>query len=300
VKDSSLERKPGLHPRNPHGARYDFDGLVKALPELAAFVITSPRGEATIDFADPRAVKALNRALLVHHYGIAWWDIPPGYLCPPIPGRADYIHHLADLLSEGGPVPTGPGVRILDIGTGANGIYPILGSRSYGWSFVGSDIDAGALKAVRAIVASNPALSERVEIRRQEPGRILQGLVRDGERFDACLCNPPFHASPEEARAGSQRKWRNLGKGTAPVLNFGGRGGELWCEGGEQAFLLQLIEESHRLPEACRWFTSLVSREESLASLRRALSRAHVKAQRVIPMAQGQKKSRILAWSYLG
>ena len=41
----------------------------------------------------------LNRAILMHHYGVKSWDIPAGYLCPPIPGRADYIHSVADLLA---------------------------------------------------------------------------------------------------------------------------------------------------------------------------------------------------------
>jgi 23S rRNA (adenine1618-N6)-methyltransferase len=52
----------------------------------------------TIDFSDPEAVKSLNQALLISYY-----DIQMGYshyLCPPIPGRADYIHYIADLLAE--------------------------------------------------------------------------------------------------------------------------------------------------------------------------------------------------------
>lgn len=95
-----MTTKPGLHPRNRHQNRYDFTALQQANPELTAFVRRSPAGEPTIDFADPLAVKALNRALLAHHYQVKNWDIPDGFLCPPVPGRADYIHHLADLLAQ--------------------------------------------------------------------------------------------------------------------------------------------------------------------------------------------------------
>lgn len=104
--------KGQLHPRNPHQGRYDFPALTACLPELAAFVTITPRGEESIDFADPAAVKALNRALLAHFYGVRHWDIPPGYLCPPIPGRADYVHTAADLLalSAAGEIPRGPKV----------------------------------------------------------------------------------------------------------------------------------------------------------------------------------------------
>ena len=100
--------KPGLHPRNRDLAGYDFAALAAASPGLARYLITTPAGTpgttkptagTSIDFANPAAVKAFNRALLVHHYGISGWDIPAGYLCPPIPGRADYIHHVADLLA---------------------------------------------------------------------------------------------------------------------------------------------------------------------------------------------------------
>src|SRR2546426_285023 len=91
--------KAGLHPRNPHRARYDFAELCRSSPALAPFVGHNNYGGESIDFANPAAVKALNQALLKKFYGVAQWDIPAGYLCPPIPGRADYLHHVADLLA---------------------------------------------------------------------------------------------------------------------------------------------------------------------------------------------------------
>jgi 23S rRNA (adenine1618-N6)-methyltransferase len=83
--------KASLHPRNRHQGRYDFPALIKTTPELAKFVITNPYGKESIDFASPDAVRVFNRALLKAFYGIEHWDIPADYLCPPVPGRADYI-----------------------------------------------------------------------------------------------------------------------------------------------------------------------------------------------------------------
>ncbi|MBL0212127.1 MAG: 23S rRNA (adenine(1618)-N(6))-methyltransferase RlmF [Holophagaceae bacterium] len=295
--------KPGLHPRNPHRQGYDFGQLMASCPELRPFVGPNAHGGESIDFADPAAVKMLNRALLKHVHGIAHWDLPPGFLCPPVPGRADYLHYLADLLAEGhgGVVPTGARVRVLDIGVGANLIYPLVGQATFGWRFLGSDIDAKALAAGRRILAAN-GLSQAIELRQQQPPAIFRGLLKDDETFDLSLCNPPFHASLEEAQAGSQRKWTNLGRGGAstatPALNFGGQGGELWCVGGEAAFLRRMIEESAAIPERCLWFTSLLSKSSNLPGILRALKWAQVRAQRVIPMAQGQKRSRIVAWTY--
>ncbi|MEO6324921.1 MAG: RlmF-related methyltransferase, partial [Thermoanaerobaculia bacterium] len=123
--------KPGLHPRNPHRHRYDFSQLIASSPALGPYVRPNAHGDPSIDYANPDAVLALNRALLKHVHGIAHWDVPPGFLCPPVPGRADYLHHAADLLagSNGGEIPRGSGVRVLDIGVGANVIYPVIGHR---------------------------------------------------------------------------------------------------------------------------------------------------------------------------
>ena len=84
----------GFHPKNKHHGKYDFKTLIAANPDLATFVAVNEFGTETIDFANPDAVKMLNKALLLHFYGLKNWDIPKGFLCPPIPGRADYIHYL--------------------------------------------------------------------------------------------------------------------------------------------------------------------------------------------------------------
>lgn len=295
-----------LHPRNRHSGRYDFATLIECCPELAPFVAPNAYGDDSIDFADPTAVRALNRALLRKFYSVLAWDIPARYLCPPIPGRADYLHHLADLLaaSNGGEIPRGAAVRVLDVGTGANLIYPLIGHSEYGWRFVGSDIDRGALANAQAIIDANDGLADTIELRHQaSPASVFTGIVRRDERFDLVMCNPPFHASMDDARAGSLRKWKNLGKdsGTmkAPALNFGGRSAELVCAGGEAGFIRRMIEESALIPERCRWFTSLVSKADNLRAIEHALKAAGVRTRRTIEMAQGQKRSRIVAWTFL-
>ncbi len=295
---------PTFHPRNRHQGRYDFPQLIASSPELGAFMITNPYGKPSIDFADPAAVRVFNRALLKAHYGIAFWDIPADYLCPPIPGRADYVHQLADLLAKdnGGQVPRGPLVQALDIGVGANCIYPLLGHSDYRWQFIGSDIDTQALAAARTIVQAN-GLGKAVSLRLQKhPNDILKGLLEPGEQLDMTLCNPPFHASREEANRGSQRKWRALGKADPkrklPVLNFGGQNNELWCEGGELRFVCQLINESLAFSQNVLWFSSLVSKATNLPGIEATLRKVGAVEYHILPMGQGQKQSRLVAWSY--
>lgn len=292
-----------LHPRNKHQSRYDFGLLVKATPELATFVSENKYGDESIDFANPQAVKCLNKALLAHFYGIEHWDIPEGYLCPPIPGRADYIHYAADLLASYNDqiIPKGSKIRVLDIGVGANCVYPIIGHREYGWTFVGSEIDAIGIKAAKNIIDINPALKNAVEVRLQvNKNAIFKGIIHKEERFDLSICNPPFHASAAVALEGSQRKVRNLGHKNyvKPTLNFGGQASELWTEGGEVGFIAKMIDESKLFGRQCVWFTTLVSKSDSLPAIYAMLERAGVKETRTNNMTTGNKVTRIVAWSF--
>ena len=303
LKKSFPPVKDSLHPRNPHRSRYDFPALIAAFPALAPFVAKNAWGDDSVDFADPAAVKMLNRALLAHFYGITDWDIPEGYLCPPIPGRADYLHYVADLLSRsnGGRIPQGDAVCVLDIGVGANAIYPMIGRVAYGWRFVGTDIDPAALKNAEHIFDCNAVLARGFASQLQtQREHIFEGVIQPGEFFDLTVCNPPFHSSAADAAGGTRRKLRNLGHDQPGklALNFGGQGNELWCEGGEIAFVKQMIRESRVFGPQCLWFTTLVSKQDNLPLIQDALKRAGARAVEVLDMAQGQKISRVVAWSF--
>jgi 23S rRNA (adenine1618-N6)-methyltransferase len=288
--------KTNLHPRNKHREAYDFQALREVLSELGQFIKVNEYGNESIDFFNPEAVKALNFAILKHFYKIENWGIPPNYLCPPIPGRADYIHYLADII---GPQKTK--INCLDIGIGANCIYPIIGVSEYDWDFVGSDIDPTSIKNAQQIIDSNSILKDKIELRLQTNNKsIFEGVIQANQRFTATLCNPPFHSSAEKARVGSKRKISNLKKEKTNVvtLNFGGQSNELWCEGGELQFVKQLILESQKFAKNCVWFTTLISKKDHLLSLYRLFKKLKVEEIKTIQMGQGNKISHLLAWTY--
>ncbi|MFM9682985.1 RlmF-related methyltransferase, partial [Streptomyces brasiliscabiei] len=88
-------------------------------------------------------------------------------------------------------------------------------------------------------------LQRQLSLRQQaNPQAIFHGVIQKGDYLDLTLCNPPFHDSPDAAAAGSARKQRNLGLDSAAPLNFAGQANELWCEGGEPAFLRRMLAES--------------------------------------------------------
>lgn len=293
-----------MHQRNKHKGQYDFDQLIACCPELAPHVALNKHGNLSINFFDNNAVKLLNKALLQSYYGVKDWDIPTGYLCPPIPGRADYIHSVADLLASynKGIIPTGNDIVCLDIGVGANCVYPLIGHKEYDWSFIGSDIDKEAIKSGRAILKKNPKLESHIDLRWQsKPQHIFDGIIRPTKPIDLIICNPPFHTSKEEAKAGSLRKLTNLKKEAVDevALNFAGKSTELYCDGGEKKFISTMIKESQNFKKSCFWFSTLVSQSSHLRPLDFALKKAKASRIETIDIVHGNKKSRILAWTFL-
>ncbi len=303
MKENTTE-KSHLHPRNLHRKGYDFEALILNCPALEPFVFTNKYGTQTIDFSDAEAVKNLNKALLLSYYNIVYWDIPPTYLCPPIPGRVDYIHYLADLLASSNhdEIPISESIQGLDIGIGANCIYPILGNALYNWSFVGTDTDEKAMHNCKNIISQNPQLIDAISLQLQTESRfIFKNIITAEDRFAFTMCNPPFHASQLEANKANLRKINTLqnSKSVKPVLNFGGQNAELWCDGGEIRFITQMIFESAKYAQQVLWFTTLVSKKDNLASIYKTLQKVNPAAIKTIDMAQGQKNSRIVAWTFL-
>ena len=298
-----MSEKSSLHPRNLHRNSYDFEALIFVLPELKHYVFKNDYDTLTINFNIPKAVRLLNKALLLKYYNVKDWYIPDENLCPPIPGRADYVHYLADLLAEdNGEIPTGTPVKGLDIGTGANLVYPLIANNSYGWEMLGTDINPNSLENAQKILESNPDLKENIQLKLQpDSNLIFKNIILSKDRFTFSMCNPPFHESEEDAMLGNRRKNNNLRKKKIqnPKLNFGGQHSELWCEGGEMAFIKKMIKESVQFSSQVLWFTSLVSKKDNLHQLTTLLKNLNVPEFKIIDMTQGQKISRILVWTFI-
>jgi len=287
-----------LHPQNIHIENYNFDSLSQKHSELSEHVFINDYGNKSIDFSNSESVLQLNMALLRLHYGIEGYELPKGYLCPAIPGRVDYIHYIADLLSEENKTEN---IKGLDIGTGANCIYPILATQTYDWRMVGCDIDKFAVDAAKNNVSLTKALKDKIEIRHQSNNaNIFEGIINVNEKFDFTMCNPPFHTSEKEALSATKQKMKNLKSEVYdPNLksNFSGQANELWCNGGESLFIKRMIKQSVAFKDQVGWFTSLVSKKENLSKLKKQLDK--LKAEhRIVEMEIGNKKTRFIAWKF--
>ena len=293
-----------LHSRNKNRERYDLNALITSNPELAKYVKANKFGIDSVDFSNPVAVKLLNKALLNYYYGINNWEFPDENLCPPIPGRADYIHHIADLLSENnfGTIPIGDKITCFDIGIGANCIYPIIGVTEYDWKFIGSDIDPKSIASAQNIVNANSILKNKIECRLQTDSKdVFYGIISREDKIDLSICNPPFHSSIEDAQKGTRRKVKNLSGKTikTPQLNFAGVSKELICDGGEHKFIHNMIRESKKFSKNCFWFSTLVSKQSNLKGIYKSLEKFEANQIKTISMGTGNKSSRIVAWTFL-
>jgi 23S rRNA (adenine1618-N6)-methyltransferase len=302
--EKKQQEKSRLHSRNKNRERYDLTALISANPELKTYVKPNKFGDDSVDFSNPQAVKQLNISILNHYYGIENWDFPDENLCPPIPGRADYIHHIADLLSGNnfGRIPVGDKITCLDIGTGASCIYPIIGVTEYQWKFIGTDVNAESIASAKNIVNSNSLLKDKIECKLQKrPKNIFRGILAKEDKVDLTICNPPFHSSLEEAEKGTRRKIKNLSRETVktPELNFAGISEELICEGGEIQFLENMMRESKLRAKSCFWFSTLVSKKSNLKKVSKVLEELKAVQVKTIPMGTGNKSSRIIAWTFL-
>jgi len=266
---------------------YEMDLLSEVHPPLAEHVYTNTYDKKTIDFGKAKAVLALNTALVKHHYKLEYWQIPDGYLCPSIPGRALYMEQLSDLLHDFKKPARKKNnkIKVLDIGTGSSLIYPTIGHSDYGWSFIGTDISKEALGSAQTIIDKNKKL------------KIFTNIIPEGEYLDAVVCNPPFYGSQEEAKQANTRKQNNL-KLKSTERNFSGTANELWCVGGERAFVQQLITESAERPTQVLWYSTLVSQEASIPKYEKRLEQLECKEAVVLDVSVGNKKARALAWTY--
>jgi 23S rRNA (adenine1618-N6)-methyltransferase len=301
VKKTPVKSK--LHSRNRNREPYDLKALVNVVPELENHVKPNKYGVESIDFANSISVKLLNKALMHQYYGIKKWDFPDENLCPPIPGRADYLHYLADLLTEknNNDIQQGGQITGLDIGTGASCIYPILGVVEYDWNFIATDIDSHSIASAKKIMEANESLNGKIELRLQNnPKRIFEGIFNSEEKIDFTISNPPFHASREMALKGTRRKVKNLSgnKDSNPELNFAGMSNELITAGGEAKFIKTMIGESKNYAAQCGWFTTLVSKQDNLKEIYKLLKKVEVKDLKTIPMGTGNKSSRFVAWTF--
>ncbi|OWZ61579.1 hypothetical protein AYX15_06227 [Cryptococcus neoformans] len=285
-----------MHQNNPYlKQKPDFARLASRYPKFAPFVNVSEDGYPSINFQDPTALRELTKCLLKEDWGLDV-DLREDRLCPTIPNRLDYIYHVLDLEPHLPSSSLRP-LRILDIGTGATAIYPILLSRLRPDSrIVATEIDESSYNHAKATLEKNNIPPSSITILKSPtPDPILFPLWEckgKSEDWDFTICNPPFFASSQEMLQGMEQKDRQAH--AAPTASDN----ELITRGGELAFITSMIRESIDIGQRCTWYTTLVGKYSSLQPLVETLGEFKIDNYFVINIKQSRTSRWILGWSH--
>ncbi|KAF8359872.1 mett-10 [Pristionchus pacificus] len=276
-----------MHERNPYARPPDFARLCAAHADLRPHCKLVANGKVHLDFADDAAVRALTRALLKQDFALDV-DLPSGSLCPRVPQRLNYLLWIEDVIVASGL--DADAVRGIDIGTGASCIYALLGARRFGWSFTATEAELSSSEVARQNVARN-GLSERVDVvKTTVDGAIIEDVIASSPHphYTFCMCNPPFfdgdgetgerfvERGEEGKEVGGRKEWENAvvgGKRPAPRSGTVAGENELATEGGECAFVGRMFEESARMRDGVRFYTTMLGKKSSVAVLMGRLAR---------------------------
>lgn len=295
-----------MHPKNRY--RYEkpnFQLLAEIYPSLSRYVVQKERvanDDALIfDFKDWDACRELVKVQFKHDFGITWTVSKP-YLIPPIANRLNYICFIHDLLLLWSPEPRTRASyewKILDVGCGANLVYPLLGAAYFGWSFVGCDISSDALRLAVGNRDANTSIAPLIMLRKVEKqscqgahdtggGRGIIGscvLPEDGV-FDACMCNPPFFSDVNEM-------------GQNPQTDYGGTLMEMIYPGGEEKFVTEMIQDSLGHKASVAWFSTMVGKKRTFKVAKKLLYSLGNNVIRTSELVQGVTHRWVISWSFI-
>uniref|UniRef100_A0A182WDY1 U6 small nuclear RNA (adenine-(43)-N(6))-methyltransferase n=1 Tax=Anopheles minimus TaxID=112268 RepID=A0A182WDY1_9DIPT len=286
-----------MHPRNRYRQKPNFHLLVKQYPELNEVARVDLTGKVKLDYRNKRAVHLLSKCLLLRDFGLKL-ELPPNKLVPTLPLRLNYIHWLEDIgsVAQWQDKET---VRGIDIGCGASCIYPLLAvvQSQQRWHMVAIEKAEDSLESAKANVIRNELQGcINVQSQKLEGNTILLDVLKDfpNERFDFCMCNPPFFDSNSNElkphdRTGKRREPSNASTGSLE---------ELCTEGGEVKFISQIIEESLQLKDRVSVYTTMIGHKSSYEKILRALKQASIHNITVSRFCQGNTTRWAVAWSF--
>ncbi|KAK6343318.1 hypothetical protein TWF730_010909 [Orbilia blumenaviensis] len=282
-----------MHPKNVYKNGVSFAQLAKEYPGLAKCL----KGANSLNFHDPESVRQLAKALLKKEFNLEV-NLQEDRLCPGVPNRLNYILWLNDLLMdthEEGISPGSSKVTGVDIGTGASAIYPLLGCAQFPtWNFLATEIDSQSVSSAATNIEQN-ALEDRITLLDVSSSSTIfpEEVVSHPLNIDFTMCNPPFYASINEMLSSAKKK------AVPPLSACTGSTTEMVTDGGEVAFVNRMVEESLKLREKVKWYTSMLGKRSSVEKIVDRLRESGVGNYVVGEFIQGSKTKRwAVGWSF--
>ena len=244
--------------------RIDLEELRKEYPELCPYIKENPTNELIFesDYKDEKLQIRFVQILLSKYYNIPQWHLLPGRLVPHPKLREQYLHWISHLplnIHSGGDTENEynhpENIRILEIGTGSNCIFPLLCGKHFKWEIVSTDIDSEALEEAEILLKENN-IEDIAQLRLQkDPTNIYINIINEGEFFHYAIANPPYYDSMVGIEIATSR---------LKVMEYMTKGGEL-------EFVRGMIRESLGFRANVGWFSTIVGIQEHYDILYREL-----------------------------
>ncbi|KAF3918591.1 hypothetical protein AA313_de0201915 [Arthrobotrys entomopaga] len=325
-----------MHPRNVYKNSISFSQLAKENPNFAKCL----KGASSIDFHDPESIRQLAKALLRKDFNLQVElpedrlcpAVFPKFISEQkdnfdsklmyIFARLNYILWLSDLLvdththiqSAGPPKVTGVDMYIYIpknklqcekvsnlhsstcSGTGASAIYPLLGCAQFPhWNFIATEIDPASLLHASKNIQQN-SLETRITLVDVSHAEYIfpKEVTESAESIDFTMCNPPFYSSVNDMMSSAKLK------SVPPLSACTGSTTEMVTEGGEVAFVGRIIDESLKLREKVRWYTSMLGKLTSVEKVVDKLKENEISNYVVGEFVQGVGKTKrwAVGWSF--
>ncbi|XP_624889.3 U6 small nuclear RNA (adenine-(43)-N(6))-methyltransferase [Apis mellifera] len=277
-----------MHPRNKYKKIPDFNELALLYPEFRDIANIDLTGKIKIDFKNEESLRVLTEVLLKHDFNLEV-KIPPNKLVPTLPLRINYILWIEDLMKYISFNEMQEVIGI-DIGTGAVCIYPLLFAKMYGNQMIGTEVDETSIQTAIQHIENNK-LHHIIKVFKVNEGTILKGIIKENNIYHFTICNPPFFEIEELSE--------KIIKRLPPRNASTGNKVELRVQGGERAFITQMIKESIEIKEKIKIYTTMCGKRNNLLFLLKFLKQKNIENVTWTEFCQGHTKRWGLAWSFL-
>ena len=227
----------------------DFLILIKEFPELKKYIIKHDEKieEFSFDWSNNDLSLLMTKSILNYYFNIKYYDIPKGFLIPPVPSRLNYLNLINELIKD----IEKENIIGVDIGTGANIIYPILGNSVCDWKFICSEINNESYNNAKLILQKNN-LEENINLIKQEnKNNIFVSIINQENKYTFSMCNPPYYDYEQEIKIEDKKR--------DTEYNFD----EVYYEKGELGFFERYFEESICYKKNIFLFTILIGKKSN-------------------------------------
>ena len=271
--------------------RPDFLTLIKEFPELKKYKLKQNEDnedEFQFDWSNNELSLLMDKSILNYYFNIKYYDIPKGFLIPPIPSRINYINLINSIITKLINDIDIKNIIGIDIGTGANIIYPILGYSIYKWKFICTEINKEAYNNAKLILQKNNLENNINIIKQNNKDNIFISILNRENKYLFSMCNPPYYNYENEIKLEDKKRDNEY--------NFD----EIYYKNGEYGFFQRYFEESICYKNNVFLYTILIGKKINAENIYDKLSSYNdiIKIYNMQKILTGNNVRYIIYWSF--